>query len=310
MVHNNAMPDKSLRPTIRETIDLAAPDLKPRRITCEADRDLGTLEAEILLAHVLKKDRTWLRVHDTERVSSRSERLFTSLVARRKQREPIAYILGEKEFYGIPFSVNRHVLIPRPESELIVDRVREILKREPSSHDLVLDIGTGSGAIALAIAQYIQPRAVIATDVSADALRIAKRNAARLKLKNVRWLKANLLDASLRSLLDRQTCTRLVITANLPYLPLSDRNKLEKDVVAFEPSSALFAKNYGLELIEQLLRQLASFDIHFHTLLLEYDPPQTKTLRALARSVFPKHRLQIHKDLAGRNRVLEITQSL
>ncbi len=304
------MSDKSLRPTIRLLLDRASHDLQPRRITCDADRDLGILEAELLLAHVVQRDRTWIRVHDTERLTSPQERTFQQLVTRRLRHEPIAYLLGAKDFYGLSFIVNQHVLIPRPESELIVDRVRDILKHEPSSTDVVLDIGTGSGAIALAIATYIRPRTVLATDVSTQALRVAKRNAARLKVTNIHFKHADLLDASVRRLIERQRASRLVITANLPYLPHSDKKRLEKDVVNFEPASALFARNDGLALIEKLLRQLAAYDIPFHSLFIEYDPPQTKTLRAFAQSVFPMHRVTIHDDLAGRHRVLELTRSL
>jgi release factor glutamine methyltransferase len=310
MLHNIRMPDKSPRPTVRDVIHPAALDLKPRRIVCEADRHVGRLEAEVLLAFVLKKDRTWLRVHDDARLTTKQTKTYRVLVARRKRREPIAYILGQKEFYGLPLHVDRNVLIPRPESELVVDRVREILKHEPSSTDLVWDVGTGSSAIALAIAKHIKPRKVIASDISSKALTVAKKNAKNLKISNVAFFKANLLDTTMRRALETKKSPRLIITANLPYLPLSDRTKLDKDVVAFEPKTALFAKKNGLELIEKLLRQLSSFDIHFHTLLIEYDPPQTKTLRTLARSIFPKAKLKIHKDLAKRDRVLEITRSL
>jgi len=307
MVHNTSMPDKSPHPTIRDLLALAAKDLQPKRIVCEADRAVGRLEAEVLLSFVLKKERTWLRVHDEIRLTAAQAKRFRHLVLRRTRHEPVAYILGEKEFYGLRFRVNQNVLIPRPESELIVDRVREILKREPSSHDLVWDVGTGSGAIALAIAKHIAPRNVIASDISSKAIPIAKRNAQDLKITNVAFAKADLLDATMRQLLEKKKAKRLIITANLPYLPLSDRSRLAKDVVGFEPSTALFARKNGLELIEKLLRQLASFDIHFESLLIEYDPPQTKKLRAMARSFFPKHHLKIHKDLAKRDRVLEIS---
>ncbi|MEO5928091.1 MAG: peptide chain release factor N(5)-glutamine methyltransferase [Patescibacteria group bacterium] len=302
------MPDKSPHLTVRVVLGHAAKCLQPKRIVCDEDRNLGLLEAELFLSHLLKKDRTWLRIHDSSRLSSTVSRLFSQMVARRMKHEPVAYILGTKEFYGLPFRVDKRVLIPRPESELIVERVLEILKRKPTTGDLAWDIGTGSGAIALAIAKEIAPRHVLASDISMGAITVAKQNARSLKIKNVSFIKANLLDASARRQLEKINPLRLVVTANLPYLPLSDKKKLDKDVVAFEPTNALFAKQNGLELIEKLLRQLASFDIHFDTLLLEYDPPQTKTLRALARSIFPKAKLTIHKDLAGRDRILKLTR--
>lgn len=307
MVHNIPMPDKSPRPTIREVLAHAAKELQPKRIVCDEDRNLGQLEAELFLSTILKKDRSWLRIHDDVALPASRFVLFQKMVTRRKKHEPVAYILGHKEFFGLDFIVDKRVLIPRPESELIVERVLDILKDEPSSRDVVWDVGTGSGAIAISIASHIAPRNVIASDISTKAIAVAKKNARALKTKNVTFLKANLLDAIARRAIEKTKPSRLIITANLPYLPTSDKKKLEKDVVAFEPSNALFAKQDGLELIAKLLSQLNSFDIHFDTLLLEYDPPQTKTLRALARSVFPKAKLTVHKDLAGRDRVFEIT---
>lgn len=307
MVHNIPMPDKSPRPSVHDAIQNAARNLQPRHIVCDEDRNLGQLEAEIFLAAVLKKDRSWLRIHDDVTLTTAQWRAFSKMVTRRKKREPVAYILGHKEFFGLDFVVDKRVLIPRPESELIVERVLEILKHEPSSRDVVWDIGTGSGAIAIAIGKHIAPRTVIASDVSSKALTVAKKNARHTQAKNVTFFKANLLGETIRRTLEKAKPSRLIITANLPYLPTSDKKNLEKDVVAFEPSSALFAKQNGLELITKLLKQLKSFDIHFDTLLLEYDPPQTKTLRALARSIFPKAKLTVYKDLAGRDRMFEIT---
>ena len=164
MVHNIPMPDKSPRPTIREVLATTAPELQPRRIVCDEDRDLGRLEAELFLATIFKKDRAWLRIHDDSILTASRSKAFAKMVARRKKHEPVAYILGHKEFFGLDFIVDKRVLIPRPESELIVERVLEILKQEPSSGDVVWDIGTGSGAIAIAVAAYIAPRRVIASD--------------------------------------------------------------------------------------------------------------------------------------------------
>lgn len=308
MVHNTGMIGKIRPATIRDVLRPASEDLKPKRIACAADHDLGRLEAEILLAHVLKKDRTWLHAHDTDRIAAAKLKQFRVLVARRKKHEPVASIVGQKEFHGHAFLTARGVLIPRPESELLVELADKTLFRNPSRHDLVWDVGTGSGAIAIAIAKEIAPRTVLATDISPAALALAKKNARRLGAKNVTFLKADLLDANVRRMLEKKKPARLVIVANLPYLPESDRKKLEPDVVNYEPASALFAPKGGLGLIEKLLRQISSFDIHVASFFLEYDPPQTKKLRALAKSFFPKATVRVRKDLAGRDRVLEITR--
>ena len=301
------MTGKTKRPTVHALLRKAAMELKPKRITCAADKDLGELEAEILLARVLKCDRIWLFAHSSFQLPASSFQRFRTLVSRRKKHEPIAYILGEKEFYGLPFTVNRSTLIPRSESELLVDLARQALFPEPSLTDLVWDVGTGSGAIALAVAKHIGRRRVLATDISTKALATAKQNAKRLKLKNVTFAQADLLTPNLMGIFERIRERRLVIVANLPYLPTSDKKKLAADVVKYEPSTALFVGKDGTELIERFLRQLAALDIHFTSAFLEYDPPQTKKLRALARNLFPHATIRIHKDLAKRDRVLEIT---
>jgi release factor glutamine methyltransferase len=298
--------------TIRDLLASAARDLQPRRITCAFDRGVGRLEAEILLRHVLKKDLAWLYVHDRDDVTASVAKRFRALVSRRKRHEPIAYITGHREFFGLDFRTDKRALIPRPETELLVELALDALRREPSSRDLVWDVGTGSGAVAIAIAKRIAPRKVLATDVSADALLLAKTNATRLKTRNVTFLKSDLLSPSVLRFLSRyrlpSTVYRLFIVANLPYLPLGDRKRLAPDVTKYEPASALFTGRGGLALIEKFLRQLASFDVHFATAFLEFDPPQAKKIRTLARSLFQHATLRIHKDLAKRNRVLEISK--
>ncbi|MFZ2803958.1 MAG: peptide chain release factor N(5)-glutamine methyltransferase [Patescibacteria group bacterium] len=302
------MPGKTPRPTVSALLKSAAKDLKPKRITCAADKDIGELEAEVLLAFVLDRERSWLFAHGDGTIPATALSRFKKLVARRKKHEPVAYIVGEKNFYDLTFTVNRSTLIPRPESELLVDLARNALFPEPSAGDLVWDVGTGCGAIALAIAEHIKPRRVIATDVSAKALITAKQNATHLKIANVTFRNADLLSEDLVDFFDARRKNRLIIVANLPYLPTSDKKKLAPDVIKYEPSSALFVGKDGTELNEKFLRQLAAFGINFSSAFFEFDPPQSKKLRALAKLLFPEAAVKIHKDLAKRDRVLEITQ--
>jgi len=301
------MPGKTPLLTISDVLRAASRNLQPKRITCSADKNLGQLEAELLLSHVLKKERTWLFAHDDEVLSKTSLGRFKELVVRRLKHEPIAYLTGVRDFYGLEFHVTKSTLIPRSESEMLVDLVREKLFPEPSLTDLVWDVGTGSGALAISIASTIHPRNVIASDISSKALATAKQNAKTLNVKNVTFLKADLLDATARRMFEKHRNARLVIVANLPYLPTSDKKKLTPDVVKFEPSSALFVGKDGTELIEKLLRQLATYDIHFSSAFFEFDPPQAKKLRMLVKKLFPKATVKIHKDLAKRERVLEIS---
>jgi release factor glutamine methyltransferase len=294
-------------PTIQTAIQKADRELQPRKIVCVGERDLGHLEAEILLAHILKKDRVFLHAHpdyslQTTCLAGRQAhyKLFQQLIKRRKKHEPIAYIIGSKEFYSLPFFVNRHVLIPRPESELLVELA---LQAKP---DLVWDVGTGSGAIAISIAKKIQPQPVLATDLSSSALTVARKNIKLHQAKNITLLKADLLSQTVLRYFKCRHLKKLIITANLPYLPKTDKPLLDPDVIKYEPTNALFGGTSGLEVIKKFLTQISQAKLKFAHIFLEIDPRQTKKLRAIAKSLFPKAELQIHKDLAKRDRVFEL----
>jgi release factor glutamine methyltransferase len=215
--------------------------------------------------------------------------------------------------------MNRHVLIPRPETELLIERVLQRLQKEKQS-TVIWDVGTGSGAIAITLAKEIPRAAILATDVSTRALSVARTNAKRLGVtRSVTFLKSNLLQPQAYSWLKRHSINpapgalpsapSLLITANLPYLPTSDKKKLAPDI-AYEPSSALYAGPDGLLLINRFLRQLARHlpDWRYRnaTVLLEFDPPQAATLKKIVQKLFPHASITIHRDLAGRNRVMEI----
>lgn len=316
--------------TISVALYEAAKKLQPKRITCEAERGLGRLEAEILLSHILGKDRAWLLAHGVEILRPALYRKFQNFVDRRTNHEPVAYILGYKEFYGRNFKVTRDTLIPRPETELMVDLIRDLplplLAKEGDKKTLplakgelegvcILDLGTGSGALAVSLAKEIPNSTVLATDLSPRGLNVAKQNASQLAAKNIKFLKANLLEPEVRKFLKHASKKHpaLIIAANLPYLPTTDKKTLDPDVVRYEPSKALFAGQDGLGLIRKFLVQLAhhsgslGFDsIHAY---LEFDPPQSANLKNLTRSLFPKAKIKIHKDLAGRKRILELSLS-
>lgn len=307
MVHNTHMRDKLSTPTIQKILEQTAHDLQPSSIQCAEDVDLRRLEAEVLLAHVLKKDRTWLHTHPEEKLPRQIIERYKKFCHRRQHHEPIAYILGSKDFYGRSFLVNRHTLIPRPETELIVDLVKGAatdLEQAP----LVWDVGTGSGAIALTLAQELPDSEVIASDSSRKALFIARKNATHQHAKNIHFVHGDLLNSNIKRILTSSS-KPIIISANLPYLPTEDKQKLAADVVRYEPHEALFAGENGLELIRKLLEQLKKSHIRFSALFLEFDPPQAKQLHALTTSLFPSASLKNHKDLAGRNRILSVTST-
>ncbi len=306
------MTDKLYRPRLKDVLAQAGVQLQPKQITCEADRDIGQLEAEILLAYVLKKDRAWLRTHDLEQITIAQQKQFLKLIARRALHEPIAYILGEKAFYGYTFRVTKDTLVPRPESELLVElavaKIQELSDQDSRFHGndnqmKVWEVGTGSGAIGISIACAFRHCSMVASDISSTALRVAKGNAKRLQQGRILFVQDDLYGPKLQRLFGPHPSIPIIV-ANLPYLPTGDKRVLAPDVVQYEPTNALFSGNDGLTLIKKFLKQLVQID--FLYAFLEYDSPQTNELHMFAASLFPQADIKIHQDLASRDRVLEI----
>lgn len=192
---------------------------------------------------------TWLtRSH--ELVPSDFVEPFATLVERRARREPLAYITGEREFYGRPFSVTADVLIPRQETELLVEQALACLRelRDPATGDAaeVLDVGTGSGCVAVTVALEAPAVRVLATDMSAKALHVARTNAERLGV-------ADRIDFRIASLAGEAAAAFDLVVANPPYVPEADRDSLAPEVRDYEPAAALFAGPDGLDVIRQLV---------------------------------------------------------
>jgi release factor glutamine methyltransferase len=207
-------------------------------------------DAEALLLLALRHDapganRAWLIAHHKRAVSAKVAATLSSLVVRRLAGEPIQYIGGEAEFYRMPFFVNRDVLIPRPETEHLVEKVVELapLFRKPR----ILDMGTGSGAIAVSIRHEWPDAIVTATEISESALELARQNAARLGFaKHIRFLQGDLLDPVAGEQFD-------IVVSNPPYVPERDRAGLSVEVRDYEPAQALFAGEDGLAVFRQLI---------------------------------------------------------
>lgn len=313
IVHTICMSDKTLPQTVDALLTATARRLTPTRITCAADREVGRLEAELLLGHVLDKEKTWLLVHGDMVVRAADARCFHALVRRRKAHEPVAYLIGERLFYGRSFLVNRHVLIPRPETELMIERALRVIGNR--LRFIAWDIGTGSGAIAVSLAAEAARVPILATDTSVRALAVARRNARRHNVSSrITFLKNDLLQpAAFRWITHHAVrgANHLVILANLPYLPDADKRRLAPDVVRYEPRGALFSGPDGLTLIRRLLNQLSrhvpEWKCAHVTILTEFDPPQTAAIKKAAHAAFPSACLTVHPDLAGRDRMLEIS---
>ena len=299
--------------TVDSLLKEAAKALRPKKMTCEADQKLGWLEAEILMAHAIKKERAWVIAHSDDSITPSIEKQFTGFVNRRLAHEPIAYILGAKDFYGRPFFVNTMTLIPRPETELMIETLKKNYKQKDRL--LIWDVGTGSGAIAITAALEFPNAAIIASDICKRALRVAEKNARLYSVEHrISFIQGNLLSEKVGKELRRQQIEKrkknelpLVILANLPYLLDSDKAKLTKDVTDFEPAKALYSGKDGLDLIRSLFSQISeNLNVNPNLILAEFDPPQVKTIQKLAKDMFPIESVAIHKDIAKRERLIEI----
>jgi release factor glutamine methyltransferase len=208
------------------------------------------LDAETLLVHTLEKqnpqrNRAWLLANWNHALLPGAEKRFREFVARRAAGEPIQYILGEAEFYGLPFSVNRDVLIPRPETEHLVEKTLQLAAQFTSPQ--IVDTGTGSGAIAIALAAHLPTASITATDISPTALALARRNAERNHLAGrIRFVAGDLLVP----LADERF---QIIVSNPPYVPEEDRASLAVEVRDYEPQGALFAGSDGLAIYRCLI---------------------------------------------------------
>lgn len=257
------------------------------------------LEAEILLAHTLKMSRASLLARLGDPIDSADAAQFAGMVARRAQREPIAYIVGHQEFYGLDLLVDRRVLIPRPETEHVVEYALGALKKVPHPDPIIVDVGTGSGAIALALAHNTSHLEIIATDISPDALAVAHLNATRLNLsERVEFRQTDLLDG-VREPID-------ILTANLPYIPLEREAELPREIREYEPRLATIAGLDGLNVIRRLLKQAPLHMARGGVIFLEISEEQGEAAKALAESLLPLATVQVHRDLEGLDRVVEV----
>ncbi len=266
-----------------------------REILASNDIEDASLESELLLRHTLKIDRVRLYLDLGRELIPKQEEAFWHLVARRRKGEPTAYITGHREFYGLDFHVAPGVLIPRPESELLVEKALDIAHHQPVT--TVAEIGTGCGAIAISLARHLPEARIYATDISAPALKIARRNCRKHGVAdNIRLLAGDMLDP-LPEPVD-------LIIANLPYVKASELP--HTGPVSFEPIVALDGGPAGLEKIRRLCRQASGKLAPRGCLLLEVGQGQAAAVTACLRGLFPSAAIAVTPDLSGIERVVSL----
>ncbi len=250
----------------------------------------------VILSHVLQRAKGWILAHGDYQLTEDEDNTLKRLVDRLQQGFPLPYALGSWEFYGRMFLVTPDVMIPRPETELLVEKAIAFAQNITAPH--IVDVGTGSGVIAISLAVEFPSALIIASDISKEALWIAKKNASLHRQMQIHFVQADLVTPFWQEM--------DIICANLPYIPSRVLDTL--DVSRWEPRLALDGGENGLEPIETLLRQAQSRLAFPGMILLEIEANLGAKSLALAKVIFPRAKHTLHRDLAGRDRILEIRQ--
>jgi|WetSurMetagenome_2_1015567.scaffolds.fasta_scaffold110417_2 release factor glutamine methyltransferase len=258
--------------------------------------EFASLETRVILCHVLEKSREWMVTHPDFELNDHQLQSANQLLERIKDGEPLPYLIGKQSFFGLDFKVTPDVLIPRPETELLIEECIAWLEDHPSRRKLA-DIGTGSGAIAITLADRFEDLQITAVDISEKALDVARNNAVQLKVEaQINFIKNDLL----------QNCTDRfdVIAANLPYIPTEKLKSLS--VTRFEPHLALDGGPDGLDIIKRLLEQSREHIKSGGMIILEIEEGQSESVMILVDTLLPGVEKAILNDLANHPRILKI----
>lgn len=261
------------------------------------------------MAHAISQEKEFIIAHPEYKLSLWEWVKFKYYIYKRKQNYPLAYITGKKEFYGLDFNITEDVLVPRPETEQIVDLALEQIN-EMDDHILLADTGTGSGCIPISILKNLEKKKIsqletIATDISDEALEIAKKNSKKYKVE-IDFRQGNLAEPIKSEL---KSYENVVITANLPYLTREEFNSEQS--IQQEPKEALVAEEKGLELYENLLEQIKNFSLKNQNLVLffEINPWQKENIKKLVKQRLNNCKIDFKKDLNKKDRILILRQS-
>ncbi len=291
----------------------------PREIASVLPGETPALDAQVLLAHVTGQNRAWVLAHPEASLTPEQEAALETAIRRLQAGVPLPYVLGRWEFFGLDFELTPDVLIPRPETELLVETALRWVRTHPEAAYRFVDVGTGSGCIAVALAVHVPRAMIVATDISPAALAVAQRNARKHGVEDrITFVECDLLPQTAddrpwtvnpdTSTVYGPPSTVHIFTANLPYIPTETLTGL--DVFNREPSLALDGGPDGLELIRRLLALLTAKTDKGSLILLEIEERQGAAVEALARAAFPDADIQIKKDLAGIDRLAVIETGL
>lgn len=273
--------------------------------------NLPLREAHLLLALVLGQTREWVIAHPEQPLTSEQQSHFTELTTQAASGVPLPYLLGHWEFFGLDFVVTPDVLIPRPETELIVELALRSISNSPNSR--ILDIGTGSGIIAVTLAVKLPHTNISAVDISPAALAVAQANARHHNVADrITFIESDLLSTLAKHPEQSEWATAPLSTfdlilANLPYIPTDDLHSLT--VAKHEPTLALDGGPDGLTLIRRLLADAPRCLAPGGTILLEIEYRQGEAVKEIAQAAFPNSPITVHKDLSGLDRVVEIVSA-
>jgi len=283
--------------TIAQILDFAS-----RQLT-KAHIENPRLETEVMLAHILKRERSWIYLHPDLSLEDSLIREFIALVARRTMHEPTAYILGQREFWSLSFMVSRDTLIPRPETELVVETALFIIKQEGWTRPFILDLGTGCGVLAITLAHEVPEATVLATDRSFPALILTRQNAERLGVGSRTYM----LQADwIYPFKSRDMGIRRfdLVVSNPPYVAYKDRESMAKEILDYEPEQALFAGKDGLKEVTKLIKAVPGILHRGAWFVCEIGWNQGRQALQTALTTDMYRHVEIKKDLSGKDRVL------
>ena len=271
-------------------------------VTNQLESETAALDAQVLLANTLKRSRTWVISHPETNLSAQELEYLNQAAERLRSGDPLPYVLGHWEFYGMDLEVNPGVLIPRPETELLVEHAISWLTSRPGRRK-VIEIGTGSGCIAVAIARHVPGVSIIASDISAVALQVAKQNAHKHDLlEKIQFIRADLLSAFLKTPSHDQKFD--MICSNPPYVPTRTLHTLP--IYNHEPDLALDGGQAGLSVLKRLILEASAWLAEPGKMLIEIESSQAALVITAAFSKYRGRNINILKDLSGQDRLLSI----